>query len=294
MDYFARKNYNNTAMKTIRILSVFLLIISLQVQLIGQDFKYLDDKSGLSDITASNGIDKPVTIKVIYDNYVHENGFKSDWGYSIIIEGLEKEILFDVGTRPDIFEFNFKKMSLDADKVDLIVFSHEHGDHTEGLPAFVKMKKGIPVIIPFSFSDAFKNKMVSFGLIPVLVKEPAKICDNMYTSGEFTYQIPEQALVLNTKIGLVVITGCSHPGIVEMLKEIKSTFNKNIYMVFGGFHLLDKSKNKMDAIITEMKAIGVVKCGATHCTGDKQIQMIKEAFGKDYFELGVGNSITLN
>lgn len=281
-------------MKTLKILSVLLLILSLQIQLFGQDYKYLDNKAGLSEISAANGIEKPVTVRIIYDNYVHEDGLKSDWGYSIIIEGLDKEILFDAGTRPDIFEFNFKKMNLDADKVDLIVFSHEHGDHTEGLPAFVKMKNGIPVIIPFSFSDAFKNKMVSFGLTPVLVKEPAKICDNLYTSGEFTYQIPEQALIMNTKNGLVVITGCSHPGIVEMLKEIKSTFNKNIYMVFGGFHLLDKSEQEMNSIISELKSIGVVKCGATHCTGEKQIKQIKDAFGTDYFELGVGNSITLN
>jgi 7,8-dihydropterin-6-yl-methyl-4-(beta-D-ribofuranosyl)aminobenzene 5'-phosphate synthase len=281
-------------MKTLRILSVFLLTFSLQIQLIGQDFKYLDNKAGLSEITSSNGIEKPVTVKVIYDNYVYENGLKSDWGYSIIIEGLEKGILFDVGTKPDIFEFNFKKMKLDADKVDLIVFSHEHGDHTEGLPAFVKMKKDIPVIITASFSDPFKRKMIDFGLTPILVKEPAKICENLYTSGEFTYEIPEQALILNTRNGLVVMTGCSHPGIIEMLKEIKSTFKKNIYMVFGGFHLLNKSEKQMNSIIAEMKAIGIIKCGATHCTGDKQIQMIKDAFGTDYFELGVGNSITLN
>jgi 7,8-dihydropterin-6-yl-methyl-4-(beta-D-ribofuranosyl)aminobenzene 5'-phosphate synthase len=185
-------------------------------------------------------------------------------------------------------------MGLDAGKIDLIVLSHEHGDHTEGLPAFVKMRKDIPVLIPYSFSEPFKKKMIGFGLIPVLVKEPAKICDNLYTSGEFKYQIPEQALVLNTRNGLVVMTGCSHPGIVEMLKEIKLAFNKNIYMVFGGFHLLNKSKKEMDEIISEIKAIGVVKCGATHCTGKKQIQMIRDAFGTDYFELGVGNSIVIN
>jgi 7,8-dihydropterin-6-yl-methyl-4-(beta-D-ribofuranosyl)aminobenzene 5'-phosphate synthase len=99
---------------------------------------------------------------------------------------------------------------------------------------------------------------------------------------------------LNTKKGLVVMTGCSHPGIVEMLKEVKSTFNKNIYMVFGGFHLLEKSENEMKEIIEDMKALGVVKCGATHCTGVKQTQMIKEAFGTNFFELGVGNNIILN
>jgi 7,8-dihydropterin-6-yl-methyl-4-(beta-D-ribofuranosyl)aminobenzene 5'-phosphate synthase len=106
--------------------------------------------------------------------------------------------------------------------------------------------------------------------------------------------IPEQALVLNTKNGLVVITGCSHPGIVEMLKEIKSAFNKNIYMVIGGFHLLNKSEKETDEIISEIKTIGVVKCGATHCTGEKQIQMIRNAFGTNFVELGVGNSIRIN
>ena len=135
--------------------------------------------------------------------------------------------------------------------------------------------------------------MTGYNLEPLLVRKPAKICENLFTSGEFDYQIPEQALVLNTKQGLIVMTGCSHPGIVEMLKEIKSTFNKNIYMVFGGFHLLQKSDKEMETIISEMKALGVVKCGATHCTGEKQIKMFREAFGENYFELGVGNTIMI-
>jgi len=79
-----------------------------------------------------------------------------------------------------------------------------------------------------------------------------------------------------------------------MLKQIKSNFNKNIYMVLGGFHLLEKSEEEMNSIISEMKALGVVKCGASHCTGEKQIQMFKESFGDNYIELGVGNSIVLN
>jgi len=78
------------------------------------------------------------------------------------------------------------------------------------------------------------------------------------------------------------------------LKQIKSVFSKNIYMVFGGFHLLDKSKKEMDEIITEMKAIGVEKCGGTHCTGENQIKQIKDAFGANFVELGAGNSIVIN
>lgn len=281
-------------MRTLRICSIFLLAVLFNALLTGQEYKNLSDKAGLSEITTGNGIDSPVTVRIIYDNYVHEKGLKSDWGYSIMVEGLENGILFDTGTKPGIFSSNFNKMGLNAEMIDLIVFSHEHGDHTEGLPAFTKMRKNIPVLIPASFSEDFKKKMVASGLELILVREPAKICDNLYTSGEFAYQIPEQALVLNTRNGLVVMTGCSHPGIVEMLKQIKSVFNKNIYMVFGGFHLLDKSDQEMESIIAELKSIGVVKCGATHCTGKKQIQLIRNAFGANFVELGVGNTIVIN
>jgi 7,8-dihydropterin-6-yl-methyl-4-(beta-D-ribofuranosyl)aminobenzene 5'-phosphate synthase len=277
-----------------RFFSATLLILIFQYQLSGQNYRFLQDPSGLTGITAGNGIESPVTIRVIYDNYIKTDGLKSDWGYSIVIEGLDKEILFDAGTKPDIFESNFRKMGLEAGNIDLLVVSHEHADHTGGIPAFVKMKRDIPVIFPYSFSHSFIKEMVRSGLEPILVNEPAKICENLYSSGEFDFLIPEQALILNTKQGLVVMTGCSHPGIVKMVKEIKSTFNKNVFMVFGGFHLLDKSEKEMNTIITELKAMGVEKCGATHCTGDAQIKMVREAFGENYFELGAGNTIIIN
>jgi 7,8-dihydropterin-6-yl-methyl-4-(beta-D-ribofuranosyl)aminobenzene 5'-phosphate synthase len=281
-------------MRQKRVLSVLLLLLFLVSQAKGQDYKYLESIEAASGISLSAGIENPVSVKVIYDNYVKVEEMKEDWGYSIYIEGLDKEILFDTGTKPEVFESNFKKLGIDATLIDFLILSHEHGDHTGGIPAFVNMRKGIPVIIPQSFSKKFKKEMSGSGLIPLLVNKPAMICNNLWTSGEFEYQIPEQALVLNTKKGLVVMTGCSHPGIIEMLKKIKSDFNRNIYMVFGGFHLMQKSDKEMDTIITEMKALGVVKCGATHCTGDRQIKMFREAFGENYFELGVGNTITIN
>jgi 7,8-dihydropterin-6-yl-methyl-4-(beta-D-ribofuranosyl)aminobenzene 5'-phosphate synthase len=281
-------------MKTEKILSVLIIILFLQAQSRGQDYPYLSSQEGLSSLTSSDGITKPVTVRVIYDNYAWVDSLKAGWGYSVVIEGLEKTILFDTGTKPDIFASNFRKMGIDASEIDLLVLSHEHFDHTGGISSFVKMKTDIPVIIPHSFTKAFKKKMDSQGLKPLLVKEPAMICEDLYTSGEFDFHLAEQALVLDTKQGLVVMTGCSHPGIVEMLKEIESSFNKNIYMVFGGFHLLKKSEGQMDTIISSMKALGVVKCGATHCTGDDQIKMFRDAFGENYFDLGAGNTIVIN
>jgi 7,8-dihydropterin-6-yl-methyl-4-(beta-D-ribofuranosyl)aminobenzene 5'-phosphate synthase len=254
---------------------------------------FLRDPSGLSGVTATSGTDRPVTIRVIYDNYVKTEGLTKDWGLSLLIEGLDKRVLFDTGAKADIFASNVKQMKLDLSTVDLLVLSHEHGDHTGGIPAFVTMRRDIPVLMPRWFTDAFKKRMDNAGLTPMLVGGPAKITEHLYSSGEFDFEIPEQALVLDTRDGLVVITGCSHPGIVDMLRTIKTAFKKNISMVIGGFHLLEKTDAEMSAIIGDLKALGVVKCGATHCTGDKQIGMIKEAFGANYVELGVGNAIVV-
>ena len=131
-------------MKTSKFLSITLILLFLQSKVLGQDFKILKDPSGLNGISAINGIENPVTIKVIYDNYIKVDGLKANWGYSIVIEGLEKYILFDTGANPDIFESNFKNMNIDPEKIDFLMLSHEHGDHTAGIHAFVKLKKGIP------------------------------------------------------------------------------------------------------------------------------------------------------
>ena len=281
-------------MKKLGLYSLLSVFLVLQGVLVAQDYPYLNDPECLKDVTAASGITKLVTVRVIYDNYVYTQGMTADWGYSILIEGLDKVVLFDTGTLPDIFDANFKRMGLDATGIDAILLSHEHTDHTGGITAFVKMKTGIPVIMPHGFGEAFTKRMVDLALKPLMVREPARICDNLYTSGVFNYPLAEQALVLDTKEGLVVMTGCSHPGIVDMLKDIKSSFNKNIYMVFGGFHLMNKSDDEMDKIIREIQALGTVKCGATHCTGDRQIKMFRDSFGTDFVELGVGNTIEIN
>ena len=273
------------------ILILYLIFTSLSGQVV---YRHLEDNSGLSAVVAGSGIEKPVYVRIIYDNYSKREGIRSDWGFSLLLEGLEKVILFDTGAKPDIFKSNFKSIGLDAGIIDVLILTHEHGDHTGGIPGLVEMRKEIPVIMPQSFSARFKEMILKSDLEPVLVLKPAMICKNLYTSGEFSGSIPEQALVINTKNGLVVITGCSHPGIIQMLKQIRSDFNKNIYMVFGGFHLLQKSEKEMIEIIAAMKQLGVVKCGATHCTGDNQIKLFRDSFGDDFVELGAGNTIILN
>lgn len=241
-----------------------------------------------------SGTDKRVTATIIYDNYVHKDGLVADWGYSLLLEGLDKTILFDTGTNPEIFEGNFKKLNIDAGGIDEVFISHEHGDHFGGLHKFLSLNNSVKVVVPETFSRRFVDDYSDECNAVEVVSAPVEICNGLYSSGVLGISIPEQALILNTGKGLVVMTGCSHPGIINMLTEIKEIFSKDIYLVFGGFHLMEATDKEIGSIISDMQDLGVQKCGATHCTGEHQIELFREAFGKDFVEMGAGNVILLS
>jgi 7,8-dihydropterin-6-yl-methyl-4-(beta-D-ribofuranosyl)aminobenzene 5'-phosphate synthase len=234
-----------------------------------------------------------IKLTILYDNYIAAEGTKTDWGFSCLIEGTEKTILFDTGTKSDILLHNIKKLNVDIGKIEQIVLSHEHGDHTGGLFSILEKKSDAPVYIPASFSDAFVNKVKNAGATAIRVDMPMKLCENVHLTGEVKGPANEHAVIIDTSKGLVVITGCAHPGIARIVKKARDQLEKDVYFVLGGFHLMDKSENQINDIIQQFKAAGVIKCGATHCTGDEQIKMFSKAYGKNYVEMGVGRIITL-
>ena len=184
-------------------------------------------------------------------------------------------------------------MGLDASQIDEVFISHEHGDHTGGLGALLRMNPDIKVVVPETFSNSFFRIPVTTGSVAVVVSNPVQVCKGLFTTGVLGKAIPEQSMVLNTDKGLVVMTGCSHPGIVNILEQVKKDFGKEIFMVFGGFHLMDRSEKQINEIIVNMRQLGVKKCGATHCTGEQQIGWFRQAFGENFVELGTGNVLTI-
>lgn len=276
----------------IKIFLTTFLAVSLIVISYSQDTKHAY-YTGKGPESLGESVTTPVKVHVIYDNYVFKEGTKADWGFSILIEGLDKCILFDTGTQPEIFVANFKEMGLDASQIDEVFISHEHGDHTGGLSAVLNMNPDIKVVVPETFSNNFFRIPETTGSVAELVSKPVQVCNGLYTTGVLGEAIPEQSMVLNTEKGLVVMTGCSHPGIVNILKQVKEDFGKEIYMVFGGFHLMNSSEEQIKEIIDNMRQLGVKKCGATHCTGEQQIEWFTQAFGENFVELGTGNVLTI-
>ena len=269
-----------------------ILTASLTFSSCSQDIKH-EYYKGKGLETLREPVTTPVNVHVIYDNYVFNKGTQSDWGFSILIEGLDKCVLFDTGTQAEIFKANFKEMGFDVSKIDEVFISHEHDDHTGGLGAVLSMNHEIKVVVPETFSKSFFSIPETAGSVAELVINPVEVCKGLYTSGINGKLIPEQSMVLNTGKGLVVITGCAHPGIIKILEKVKKNFGKEIYMVFGGFHLMNKSEKQIKEIIDNMNRLGVKKCGASHCTGEQQIEWFRQAFGDNFIELGSGNVFTI-
>ncbi|MBN1781051.1 MBL fold metallo-hydrolase [bacterium] len=235
---------------------------------------------------------REITVTVLYDNYRFTEGTTPDWGFACLIEGAEKTILFDTGTNGDILMHNAEILNKDPGKIDCIVLSHEHRDHTGGLDSVLTRVNNVPVYFPVSFSESFSRHILDLKSIPVRVDKPAEICPRIFTTGEISGPVNEQSLIIETKPGLVVITGCSHPGIVKILRRTGDVVpEKPIYLVFGGFHLIRNSEAQIREIIGQFESLHVVKCGATHCTGDEAIRLFREAYQDHYWPMGTGRMI---
>ena len=228
-----------------------------------------------------------VKITILYDNYIFKEGTKAEWGFSCLIEGTEKTILFDTGGDEKILMENMERLNIDPQEVDLIVISHDHWDHTGGLLSILKLNPA-PVYLHSSFSKKLMQKVENTSSTIIEVNQPTEICKDVFSTGELDGPVHEQSLIVKTNKGPVLITGCSHPGIVKIVEKAKELAGEDIYLVFGGFHLMKQSEQEIQSIIEKFKSLGVQKCGATHCTGDKQIEIFKTAYGKDYVEMGTG------
>jgi len=232
-----------------------------------------------------------MAITILFDNYQFNKELEKGWGFSCLVEGAEKTILFDIGSSK--VPTNMKKLGIDPESVDVVVFSHYHGDHTDGTPAFLEVNSDVDVYVLQSFPDSFKDSVKNTGARCIDVHDPAKICQNVHSTGELG-TLKEQSLVIRTGKGLVLITGCAHPGIVKIVKKAREMFDgEDIYLAMGGFHLLKTEVQQVEEIIAELQKENVKKAAPTHCTGDRAIALFKEKYGDDFISAGVGKKIDI-
>jgi 7,8-dihydropterin-6-yl-methyl-4-(beta-D-ribofuranosyl)aminobenzene 5'-phosphate synthase len=193
-------------------------------------------------------------IRIVYDNEAKE-GFKRQWGFACLVG---ENILFDTGGDLGALLFNMMRFEIDLALIDTIVLSHSHGDHVGGIGIVDKLGD-VRVFVPRSFSGRFKKKISSRPNVELVeIRETTTISDGVFTTGELGQFTKEQALVVEANKGLVVITGCSHPGLENILRSA-AQFGE-VYGVIGGFHGFDKLMSLENISL-------IVPC---HCTKRKR------------------------
>jgi len=228
-----------------------------------------------------------VTLLVVYDNYEYDQELSTGFGFSCVIKTEDKTILFDTDSDGETLLNNMEKLGIKPKAIDVVVLSHIHFDHVGGLTSFLEKNSNVTVYVPASFPDSFKNRIKKEGAKLVDVSAARKITESVGTTGELGTWIKEQSLIVRSRKGIVVITGCAHPGIVNILKRVKELTNENIYLVLGGFH------HPPTSVVKEFKKLGVQKVAPCHCTGDTAIKAFAQEYGDDYIKNGVGKIIKI-
>ena len=203
-------------------------------------------------------------ITIVYDNTVFQKGLESDWGFSCLVETRDRTILFDTGANGSILLGNMEKLGIDPLKIGDIFISHPHFDHIGGLSAFLNRNSNVTVYIPPSLRGVKSAEKV------VTLDGPGEIYEDIYSTGEL--EKIEQSMAVRTEKGLVVVAGCSHPKMEDILGTI-SRFGK-VYAIIGGLH--DFSEFEL------FKDLGLI-C-PTHCT--RHIPEIRSLFPEKYSEGG--------
>jgi len=262
------------------------------IQLCAILFKPLPNATSQEKLTSTiQG--KDLSLTIVYDNNPHDNRLETRWGFSCYIQGAEKTILFDVGGEGSVLLSNMEKLKIDPKTVNAIVLSHVHYDHIGGLSYFLKKNQNVTVYMPRSLPQSVKDPVRIAGARLADVHKPIKICEDVYSTGELGTFIKEESLIIKTSKGLVVITGCAHPGIVNIVKRAKEMLKSDVYLVLGGFHLCWMSLSKVKRIINGVKKEGVKKVAPCHCSGDLARKQFEKAYGKDFILVGAGKTITI-
>jgi 7,8-dihydropterin-6-yl-methyl-4-(beta-D-ribofuranosyl)aminobenzene 5'-phosphate synthase len=267
-------------------------------------------------------------LTVLYDAFGEASGMQKDWGYSAFVEVGGKRILFDAGNDPVIFANNVKAKGIDLTTIDFVVMSHRHGDHMGGLSYVLSVNPTVKIYapkenfgvygssLPSSFyrrAEALPHNMRYFDGAPPevmklgsawpdanfeLIDKSTEIAPGIHlialiSDRPGTMELKELSLAIDMPEGVILIVGCSHPGI-ERIVEVATAINKRVHMIVGGLHLVVAQDAEIAKVVASLHDVyGVAWVAPGHCTGEPTFAALQQAFGDRYLYAGLGAVIGL-
>jgi 7,8-dihydropterin-6-yl-methyl-4-(beta-D-ribofuranosyl)aminobenzene 5'-phosphate synthase len=285
--------------------------------------------AGTSGITGTS-VATPTSprITILYDAFGKNRKMKKDWGFAALVEVDGKRILFDTGDDADIFAQNVKAAGVDLRRLDFVVLSHRHGDHVSGLAYLLQVNPAVKIYAPkesfgvfgsslssefYRKSEALSPEMRYFdGNPPSVMKfgsawpgarfelidkttevAPGLTLIALVSDAPGTKELKELSLAINTREGIVLVVGCSHPGIEAIVAEA-AKINARIHFIAGGFHLVAAPDAVIEKVATALKETWKADWLAPgHCTGEPTFAALKRAFGDRYLYAGLGTVLEL-
>ena len=272
----------------------------------------------------------PNRVTILYDSFGENPAVTMDWGFAALVEYGGKRILFDTGNNAKIFEHNVKAMGVDLRNLDFVVMSHRHGDHMGGLAYLLKVNPTVKIYAPKERAGVYGDDQPSstwyrkdaslppeqryYGGAPPeiihmgeawpganiqLIGKTTEIVQGVYvialvSDKPGTLELRELSLAIRTPDGLVLVVGCSHSG-VENILEAATSIDSHIHVIAGGLHLVVATDSDIEKIVSAMHDRFKVEYVAPgHCTGEPAFVALKKAFGDRYLYAGLGTSLTLS
>ena len=266
-------------------------------------------------------------ITILYDAFGAPSALVKDWGFAAFVEYGGKRILFDTGNNAKTFEHNVKQLGIDLKRLDAVVISHRHGDHTSGLTYLLNVSSDVKIYVPQEGSF-FKAPMPLGFLTPYPGlptelryydgKPPNKLTSGTpWENGNFeivtktieifpslfllttrsqkpgTMEMNEVSLAIRTPRGLAVVVGCSHPGVEKILEEA-AKIDSRLYTMTGGFHLVLTPKEEIQRVATVLHdSLKIERVAPGHCTSELGFAVFLDQFKERFDRAGLGRVISL-
>jgi 7,8-dihydropterin-6-yl-methyl-4-(beta-D-ribofuranosyl)aminobenzene 5'-phosphate synthase len=242
------------------------------------------------ETTSSTAPETTMRLTIVYDNTADDSRLAAAWGFAALVDTTGGRLLFDTGGDGALLLANMALLDIDPSTIDAVVLSHQHEDHIGGMAALLGTGATPTVYLPASFAPTSKQWVAERTQL-VEITGPQQILPGVFTTGEMGDGIIEQALVVETAAGSVVITGCSHPGIVEVVRRAREVCPGRVALVVGGFHLSQATTQRIQSIVAAFRELEVQQVAPAHCTGAAATEAFAREYGDDFLTAGAGRVI---